>query len=85
MVLTKISPEFTVPIPDEYRKQFSPDDQVAVSVDEQGRLIITPIEQIRALLAETFGMWKDRTDLPNGITYMDEVRRGHRLDEPGIE
>ncbi|GIL15011.1 MAG: hypothetical protein BroJett039_01840 [Chloroflexota bacterium] len=86
MIVTKISPEFTVVIPDEYRKQFSPDDQVAVTVDSQGRLVITHIEQIRELLMETFGMWADRTDIPtDGVAFMDEIRRGTRLDELGIE
>lgn len=86
MILTKISPEFTVLIPDEYREQFAPGQQIAVSADEQGRLVLTPIEQVRAILEESFGMWQDRTDIPSdGIAYMDEFRKGHRLNESGIE
>ena len=85
MVLTRISPQYTVQIPDEYRSMMAAGEEVAITVDDQGRLIITPIEQIRAALLETFGMWADRTDIPsNGVEYMDEVRRGHRLDDLGL-
>ena len=48
------------------------------------RLILMSAEQIRARLMETFGMWADRTDIPaDRIDCMDEIRRGHRLDELG--
>jgi hypothetical protein len=56
--------------------------QLQVTVDEAGRIILTPEAHIRAILMETFGMWTDRDDVPdNGIEYMDEIRRGQRLDE----
>ena len=82
MVVTKIGQEFTLNIPDQFRQKFTPGQEVAVSTDAQGRLVVTPIEQIRALLMETFGMWADRTDLPaDSINYVDDIRRGRRLDE----
>lgn len=84
MIVTKISSEFTVHIPDAYREMFSAGQEVSISADAQGRLIITPIEQIRAALMETFGMWADRTDLPtDSIAIMDDMRRGQRLEEMG--
>lgn len=77
MIVTKISSEFTVDIPNEFRARFSVGQQIAVSADAQGRLVLTPIEQIRARLMETFGMWANRTNLPqDSIAYMDEIRRG---------
>lgn len=85
MIVTKISSEFTVPIPDEFRAKFAAGQQVVISTDAQGRLVLTPLEQIRARLMETFGMWADRTDLPSdSIAYMDEIRRGQRLEQLGI-
>jgi hypothetical protein len=61
---------------------FEAGQEVAVSADEQGRLIITPVKQIRARLQETFAMWAERDDIPSdGVGYMDEVRYGHRLNE----
>lgn len=81
MVVTKISQEYTLNIPEQFRSALSAGQEVAVAVDEQGRLVITPVEQLRAVLMETFGMWADRTDLPaDGVDYMDEIRRGNRLD-----
>jgi hypothetical protein len=49
------------------------------------RRVALSAEQIRARLMETFGMWADRTDLPaDSIDYVDEIRRGHRLDDLGL-
>ena len=82
MVVTKIGQEFTLNIPDQFRQKFTPGQEVAVSTDAQGRLVVTPIEQVRALLMETFGMWADRTDVPaDSLDYVDDIRRGRRLDE----
>lgn len=86
MIVTKISSEFTISIPDEFKSQFVPGQEVSVTADAQGRLVVTPVEQIQAILHETFGMWQDRTDIPSdSIEYVDEIRRGHRLNESGIE
>lgn len=86
MIVTKISSEFTIAIPDEFKSQFTPGQPVTVTADAQGRLVVARIEQIQAILEETFGMWQDRTDIPkDGITYVDEIRRGHRLNALGIE
>ncbi len=82
MVITHISPEYTVNIPNEFRQLLAVGQEVAVSADSQGRLVITPIEQIRSVLMESFGMWADRTDLPqDSIAYVDEIRRGERLSQ----
>ena len=84
MILTKIDQEYTVNIPPPFRSLLPAGQEIAISADTQGRLIITPIEHVRALLMETFGMWADRTDLPaESIDYVDEIRRGQRLDEMG--
>lgn len=82
MVTIKIAPDYTMNIPAEFRQLLVAGQEVTVSADAQGRLILTPIEQIRARLLETFGMWADRTDMPtDGVAYMDEIRRAQRLNE----
>jgi hypothetical protein len=82
MIVVRVSPEYTLNIPDRYRQLLRIGQEVALSTDAQGRLLITPIETIRATLMETFGMWKDRTDLPrDGVEYMDQIRRGERLNQ----
>jgi hypothetical protein len=81
MILTRINQEYTVNIPAPFRSMVSVGQEVAISADAQGRLIITPVEQVRALLMETFGMWAGRSDLSgDSIDYVDEIRRGQRLD-----
>lgn len=82
MITVKVAPDYTVNIPNQFRSLLPAGQEIAVSADAQGRLILTPIEQVRARLMETFGMWADRTDIPtDGIAYMDKVRPGRRLSE----
>lgn len=85
MDVTKISPEYTVPIPDRFRKLFAAGQEVVVTTDRQGRLIVTPLERIRQALETTSGMWADRTDIPaDGVDYVAEVRSGQRLEDLGL-
>lgn len=80
MIVTKIGPENMLKIPDAFREMFPAGEEVAISTDPQGRLIVTPVEKIRELLAETFGMWVERTDLPtDSIDYVNDIRRGNRM------
>lgn len=82
MITVTVSSHYTVKIPEHFRSKLRVGQQVAISVDPQGRLILTPIEQARAILDETFGMWAGRKDIPkSGIKYMDKIRRGHRLKD----
>jgi len=85
MVTTRINPDFTVKIPGKFRRSLHAGQEISVGLDEQGRLILTPLKQIRAILNETFGMWADRTDIPpTGVEYVDQIRRGIRLDDLGL-
>jgi hypothetical protein len=85
MVTVHISSDYTLKIPAKFRSRLHAGQEVALSLDAQGRLIITPIEQVYAALQETFGMWADRTDIPSeGVEYMDQIRRGSRLDHLGV-
>jgi hypothetical protein len=85
MVTVRIGPQYTVKIPESLRSKLSVGQQMAISLDEQGRLVLTPLEQVRSILDETFGIWADRADIPkSGIKYMDKVRRGHRLKDMGL-
>lgn len=85
MIVGKIGSDYTVNIPDPFREAFEAGQEVAISTDAQGRLVITPVEHIRARLLETFGMWANRTGaLADGIAYMDEIRQGQRLNKTGL-
>ena len=82
MVVTRIDSDYTVHVPDALREEFQVGQEVAVSLDAQGRLIITPVQQIRARLQETFGMWSEEPDAPlDGNEYVDSMRQGQRVSE----
>jgi hypothetical protein len=84
MIRTKITREYTLEIPESFRKNLRAGQEVALAMDIQGRMIVTPIEQIRAQLSETFGMWNGRDGIPpDGIAFMDDVRKGRRLKASG--
>ena len=56
-----------------------------MTVDDAGRIILTPETKIRAILMETFGMWSDRKDIPpDGVEFVNDIRQGQRLDELGM-
>ena len=81
MIVTRINPDYTLPIPDSFRRLLAVGQEVAISADAQGRLIVAPVEQFRAVLMETFGLWADHTDQPaDSLDYVDALRRGQRLD-----
>ncbi|GAB4578452.1 MAG: hypothetical protein Fur0022_11870 [Anaerolineales bacterium] len=82
MVMTTIDAQYRISIPKEFQKSLLPGQEVAVSIDAQGRLVVTPAEQIKAILKETFGMWANRTDLPeDNVEYVNQIRKGNRLDQ----
>jgi len=59
--------------------------QFEITVDESGRIILTPETKIRAILMETFGMWSDYEDISvDAVEFVNDIRRGQRLDELGI-
>lgn len=82
MVLAKITPKYTLSIPNEFRKFLSAGQEVAITIDKQGRMVVTPIEKIREALVESFGIWADRTDMTaDARHFVREIRKGYRLDE----
>jgi hypothetical protein len=85
-MMTKVLVEegYQLSLPPELQPIAPVGTQFQVTIDEAGRIILTPEAHIRAILMETFGMWADRDDIPpDGIEYMDEIRGGQRLDEFG--
>ena len=82
MVITHIDLKYMINIPDEFRKNLSAGQEVAISMDEQGRLVVTPVEKVCEALMESFGMWAERTDIPaDGTKYVNAARKGKRLDK----
>jgi hypothetical protein len=64
-VITRIRQDFSLDIPEAFRRKLSAGEAVLVSLDTSGRVVITPIEQIRHALFDTFAMWQDREEQPD--------------------
>lgn len=81
MTVVTIGAGHLLTIPEPFAEMFKEGESVAMSTDEQGRLVIVPLAKIQAALRDTFGMWRDRTDHPDdGVEYVDQLRGGRRLN-----
>jgi virulence-associated protein VagC len=84
MTRTRISPRYTLKIPAQFREVIRAGHKVDINSDDQGRLIITPLESPELALQATFGMWSERQDMPaDAIVAVDQLRQGNRGDESG--
>ena len=82
MTTIQIEANYRVTLPESLRGLLQVGDQVAVTQDTEGRIMIMSAGQIMERLQETFGLWANRPDFPtDGIAYMDQIRQGDRLDE----
>ena len=85
MIKVLVEEGYHLSLPPELQSLAPVGTQFEVTIDQAGRIILTPESQIRTILLETFGMWSGRNDLPaDGIEFMDNIRQGQRLDELGI-
>lgn len=81
MVTIQIEEGFKLKLPKEVRRNLKIGDKLIAMTDASGRIVIFPPQPIQAELMNTFGIWSDRVDVVDGITYMDDLRQGARLDE----
>ena len=85
MAKTRISPRSTLKIPAQFREMIRPGRRVDIKSDDQGRLIITPLESPEAALQATFGMWSEREDMPaDALVAVDRLRQGRRFNESDL-
>ncbi|MCL4303408.1 MAG: hypothetical protein KJ077_47420 [Anaerolineae bacterium] len=85
MIKVLVEEGYQLSLPPELQPLAPIGSQFEVTVDEVGRIILTPESQIRSILMETFGMWSGRDDLPtDGVEFVSDVRQGRRLDELGV-
>lgn len=85
MIKVLVEEGYQLSLPPELQSLAPIGSQFEVTVDEVGRIILTPESQIRSILLETFGMWSGRDDLPtDGVKFVRDVRQGQRLDELGV-
>jgi bifunctional DNA-binding transcriptional regulator/antitoxin component of YhaV-PrlF toxin-antitoxin module len=85
MLTTKIEPDFQITIPEPLRPNLSVGDELLISADQQGRIILVPTSRVRAILEQTAGMWRGRQDIPgDGVEYVNNLRQGRRLNDLGV-
>lgn len=76
---------FRVTVPKKMRSGLKIGDELRVSVDHAGRIILVSEKQIRETLQRTAGMWSGRQDIPNdGVVYVNRLRKGRRLRRLGV-
>jgi bifunctional DNA-binding transcriptional regulator/antitoxin component of YhaV-PrlF toxin-antitoxin module len=85
MLRTKIEPDFRITIPESLRPPLKVGDELFITTDQAGRIIITSEARIRAILQRTAGMWRGRQDIPSdGVEYVHNLRQGRRLHDLGV-
>lgn len=81
----KIEEGFRVTVPAKLRKGLRIGDQMIVTADRVGRIVLLSEKHIRAVLQRTAGLWDSHSDDPkDGVTYVNRLRRGKRLSRLGI-
>ncbi len=81
----KIETGFRVTVPKELRTGLKVGDEVIMTADAGGRIILLSEKRIRAALAHSAGMWQGRTDVPeDGVAYVNRLRTGRRLRRLGV-
>jgi bifunctional DNA-binding transcriptional regulator/antitoxin component of YhaV-PrlF toxin-antitoxin module len=85
MLKTKIEADFRITIPEPLRPSLEVGDELLITTDQAGRIILTPEARIRSILQRTAGMWRGRQDVPaDGVEYVNHMRQGRRLRELGV-
>lgn len=87
MLRTKIESKYRVTIPKSLRPDLKVGDELIISTDKEGRIILTPqAPHIISILQKTAGMWRGRQDVPaDGVDYVNSLRQGRRLQDLGIQ
>lgn|GEM_PF-1546341 len=75
MLLTRVESDFRITIPESLRLPLHVGDELLITTDHTGRIILIPKARIRAILQQTAGMWRGRQDLPaDGVEYVNNLR-----------
>ncbi|MBI3742171.1 MAG: hypothetical protein HY257_10520 [Chloroflexi bacterium] len=71
---------YRLTVPKRLRRGLKVGDEMIVTVDRAGRIILLSERRIRAVLQRTSGIWQNRKDIPSdGVKYVNRLRRGRRL------
>lgn len=82
MVVTHIERGFRVAIPEPFRQALQVGDELAIEMDETGRMVLIPTRRILDILDRTAGLWQGHDDrATDGVVYVERIRQGRRLAE----
>jgi bifunctional DNA-binding transcriptional regulator/antitoxin component of YhaV-PrlF toxin-antitoxin module len=85
MLKTKVEADFRISIPEPLRPPLEVGDELVVTTDPAGRIILTPEARIHSILERTAGMRRGREDVPaDGVEYVNRMRQGRRLRDLGV-
>ena len=76
----RVEEGFRISIPETLRPSLKIGDELLIAVDKAGRVVLIPESRVNEILETTFGMWRDRQDIPtDGVEYVAQLRQGRRL------
>lgn len=86
MLRTRVEKNLRITLPESLRSDLHEGEELLVSVDQSGRIVLVPESRVVEILNQTAGMWRGRHDLPaKGVAYVDQLRQGRRLRDLGVE
>jgi len=79
MIRVAIEEGYRLTVPKALRRKLKIGDEMFVSVDRAGRIVLISEKRIRATLQQTAGMWRGREDIPSdGVKSVNKIRRSVR-------
>ncbi len=85
MIRVLIEDGYRLTVPKELRGKLKVGDEMYVSIDRTGRIVLLSEKRIRAALKHTAGLWRGRKDIPSdGVKYTNRLRRGRRIHRLGV-
>ncbi len=85
MLIAKIDADYRIAIPESLRAEWHVGDEVIVTAEAGGTLKLVPKARALEILERTAGLWQGRLDVSaDGVTYVNEIRTGHRLNDLGV-
>lgn len=80
-----IEDDFRLTVPEALRQDLQVGDELFMSVDRGGRIVLLSEKRVRAILQRTAGLWQGRSDIPDdGVEYVNQMRQGRRLRRLGV-
>jgi bifunctional DNA-binding transcriptional regulator/antitoxin component of YhaV-PrlF toxin-antitoxin module len=81
----QIEEGYRLTVPKKLRGNLKVGDEIVITVDRAGRLVLLSEQRVRNILQQTAGLWQDRADIPkDGVAYVNKLRRGRRLSRLGV-